>query len=907
VAKSTLVGFQALMENARDLVYVLDAEGMIRYASPNVRQVLGYDPEGYARETLYALDFVHPEDRAYAEAALEDLLRHPGKTREFRLRLLDAWGRVRAVRVWGRNLLEDPAVRGIVINVHDETELEEERARLKSVLEALPGVVYQARVEEGQDPAYAPLIYAAPRQTRGVLGYPAEALLEDPAFFFSKVHPEDRPRLEEAVRRAVAHPGEVQIATYRFLHGQKGAYVWLRDTVVYDPKTRLLTGYTYDVSEEVTRERALKESEALFRTLAETAPALILLWQAEDPKDPTSARLAFANQEALRLTGYSLEELKARPIWKFVHPQDREVVRARGLARLKGKAPPTRYTFRVLTKEGQVRWLDYSAARVEVQGRPAVLGVGLDITEAKERERTLEAFAQVALALRQSENLKEMMESALDAALRITEAGAGALLLYEEDPPRLTEEAARGFIRRLPGAPRLEEKSLTGLALKGQVVLSPDLKNDPRLREAARPHIPEGWAGLAHPLLAGKNPVGVLLLAWPGGRLPTPPELERIQVLAETIGNAVRRAQLREKLAKRVAHLEALRQVDQAILASMDLAPSLEILLDKLFLLPLDAAAFFLYEPREKALRLAAHRGFRTPVPPQTLFLGQGHVGRAALTGEKVAVDDLRREPGSHPEFTREEGLVAERAYPLLARGSLLGVLAVFTRRPWDLLGEDEAFLEALVGQSALALDSLRVLRDLQKSQRELEAAYELTLWGWAKAVELRDQETAGHTERVTALTLRLAEALGVPEEDLDDLRRGAILHDVGKIAIPDSILLKPGPLTEEEWRVMKLHPVYAYEWLSGIPFLKKALDVPYAHHERWDGSGYPRGLKGLEIPLSARIFAVADVYDALTSDRPYRKAWPKEKALAYIREEAGKQFDPEVVEAFLKLMAEEA
>ncbi|AEG33426.1 putative PAS/PAC sensor protein [Thermus thermophilus SG0.5JP17-16] len=907
MAKSTLVGFQALMENARDLVYVLDAEGMIRYASPNVRQVLGYDPEGYARETLYALDFVHPEDRAYAEAALEDLLRHPGKTREFRLRLLDAWGRVRKVRVWGRNLLEDPAVRGIVINVHDETELEEERARLKSVLEALPGVVYQARVEEGQDPAYAPLIYAAPRQTRGVLGYPAEALLEDPAFFFSKVHPEDRPRLEEAVRRAVAHPGEVQIATYRFLHGQKGAYVWLRDTVVYDPETRLLTGYTYDVSEEVARERALRESEALFRTLAETAPALILLWQAEDPKDPTSAHLAFVNQEALRLTGYSLEELKARPIWEFVHPQDREVVRARGLARLKGEAPPTRYAFRILTKEGEVRWLDYSAARVEVQGRPAVLGVGLDITEAKERERTLEAFAQVALALRQSENLKEMMESALDAALRITEAGAGALLLYEEDPPRLTEEAARGFIRRIPGAPRLEEKSLTGLALKGQVVLSPDLKNDPRLREAARPHIPEGWAGLAHPLLAGKNPVGVLLLAWPGGRLPTPPELERIQVLAETIGNAVRRAQLREKLAKRVAHLEALRQVDQAILASMDLAPSLEILLDKLFLLPLDAAAFFLYEPREKALRLAAHRGFRTPVPPQTLFLGQGHVGRAALTGEKVAVDDLRRKPGSHPEFTREEGLVAERAYPLLARGSLLGVLAVFTRRPWDLLGEDEAFLEALVGQSALALDSLRVLRDLQKSQRELEAAYELTLWGWAKAVELRDQETAGHTERVTALTLRLAEALGVPEEDLDDLRRGAILHDVGKIAIPDRILLKPGPLTEEEWAVMKLHPVYAYEWLSGIPFLKKALEVPYAHHERWDGSGYPRGLKGLEIPLSARIFAVADVYDALTSDRPYRKAWPKEKALAYIREEAGKQFDPEVVEAFLKLMAEEA
>ncbi|BCZ89268.1 hypothetical protein TthAA22_10730 [Thermus thermophilus] len=909
VSKNALIGFQALVENARDLVYVLDAEGMIRYASPNVRQVLGYDPEGYARETLYALDFVHPEDRAYAEAALEDLLRHPGKTREFRLRLLDTWGRVRKVRVWGRNLLENPAVRGIVINVHDETELEEERARLKSVLEALPGAVYQARVEEGQDPAYAPLIYAAPRQTRGVLGYPAEALLEDPAFFFSKVHPEDRAEVEEAVRRAVAHPGEVQIATYRFLHGQKGAHVWLQDTLIYDPETRLLTGYTYDVSEEVTRERALKESEALFRTLAETAPALILLWQAEDPKDPTSARLAFANQEALRLTGYSLEELQARPIWEFVHPADREAVRARGLARLKGETPPTRYPFRILTKEGEVRWLDYSAARVELGGRPAVLGVGLDVTEAKERERTLEAFARVSVALRQSEDLQEMMEHGLQATLAALEAEAGAILLYEGTPPRLVARAERGWIRNIPHAPTLKEPSLVALALKGEVVVSPDLKGDPRVREAARPYIPEGYSGLALPVLAGRETVGALLLAWPHPRLPTPKEVERAQVVAEALGNAVRLANLRHKLARRVEHLEALRQVDQAILASMDLAPSLEILLDKLFLLPLDAAAFFLYAPREKTLRLAAHRGFRTSVLglPQALLLGQGHVGRAALTGEKVAVDDLSREPGSHPEFTREEGLVAERAYPLLARGNLLGVLAVFTRRPWDLLREDEAFLEALVDLSALALDNLKVLRDLQKSQRELEAAYELTLWGWAKAVELRDQETAGHMERVTALTLRLAQALGVPEEDLDDLRRGAILHDVGKIAIPDGILLKPGPLTEEEWRVMKLHPVYAYEWLSGIPFLKKALEVPYAHHERWDGSGYPRGLKGLEIPLSARIFAVVDVYDALTSDRPYRKAWPKEKALAYIREEAGKQFDPEVVEAFLKLMAEEA
>jgi putative nucleotidyltransferase with HDIG domain len=324
--------------------------------------------------------------------------------------------------------------------------------------------------------------------------------------------------------------------------------------------------------------------------------------------------------------------------------------------------------------------------------------------------------------------------------------------------------------------------------------------------------------------------------------------------------------------------------------------------------LPLDAAAFFLYRPRERTLELVELRGFLTPkrLWSKTTLLGQGHVGRAALRGQPVHVGDLALDPGALPDLTLKEGFVSERVYPLFAKGRLLGALAVFTRKPWDLSPEQEEFLEALVGQGAVALDNALTFQELQRSQRELEAAYDLTLWGWAKAVELRDQETAGHTERVTELTLRLARALGVPEEDLDDLRRGAILHDVGKIAIPDAILLKPGPLTEEEWQEMRKHPVYAYEWLSGIPFLKKALEIPYAHHERWDGSGYPRGLKGSEIPLSARIFAVVDVYDALTSDRPYRKAWPREKALAYLQEQAGKQFDPEVVAAFLRLMAEE-
>lgn len=185
----------------------------------------------------------------------------------------------------------------------------------------------------------------------------------------------------------------------------------------------------------------------------------------------------------------------------------------------------------------------------------------------------------------------------------------------------------------------------------------------------------------------------------------------------------------------------------------------------------------------------------------------------------------------------------------------------------------------------------------------DLETAYDATIEALASAIDLRDHETQGHSRRVAELSVQLGKAMGMPEQELAAMLRGALLHDVGKLGVPDTILLKPGKLSEEEWAVMKQHPVLAQEWLSRIPFLRSALEIPYAHHERWDGSGYPRGLKGEEIPLLARVFAVADVYDALTSDRPYRPALGHREALDYIAAQAGQQFDPQVVEKFLPLM----
>jgi putative two-component system response regulator len=212
--------------------------------------------------------------------------------------------------------------------------------------------------------------------------------------------------------------------------------------------------------------------------------------------------------------------------------------------------------------------------------------------------------------------------------------------------------------------------------------------------------------------------------------------------------------------------------------------------------------------------------------------------------------------------------------------------------------------------QTILRLNRYRSIveqrKQLERLHAELLISYRRTIEGWADALDLRDKETEGHTRRVMEKSADFAKAAGISgEKELEDIRMGALLHDVGKLGVPDAILLKPGKLTDEEWVVMRKHPVYAYKWLSPIAFLRDAIQVPYCHHEKWDGSGYPQGLRGLEIPLYARIFAIVDVWDALGSDRPYRAALPKAEVLAYIRKEAGSHFDPELAKIFLDMQGQ--
>jgi len=368
-----------------------------------------------------------------------------------------------------------------------------------------------------------------------------------------------------------------------------------------------------------------------------------------------------------------------------------------------------------------------------------------------------------------------------------------------------------------------------------------------------------------------------------------------------------RERELRRRLQRHVERLQALRWIDVAITASLDLQLTLNVVLDQVVtLLVVEGGAVLLHEPASYALRPVASRGLHLE-PGGRVRLTECVAGRAVMTGEREHVADLRQAAGKRERALAAKGFVGYCVAPLVARGEAIGVLEVLSRSPLPENSDWWEFLEALAGQAAVAVHNGRLVEELRRANLSLQLAYDATLAGWSRALDLRDRETEGHTQRVTELTVRLAQAMGVPGAELVHIRRGALLHDIGKLGVPDAILLKPGPLTEEEWAVMRQHPEYAYRWLSAIEFLRPALDIPYCHHERWDGGGYPRGLKGEEIPLAARIFAVVDVFDALTSDRPYRKAWTREEALRYIREQAGHQFDPKVVEVFLREVGAES
>ncbi len=374
--------------------------------------------------------------------------------------------------------------------------------------------------------------------------------------------------------------------------------------------------------------------------------------------------------------------------------------------------------------------------------------------------------------------------------------------------------------------------------------------------------------------------------------------------------NITHRKRTEDLIQLQFSRLNVLHSIEKAVNSSLDLRATFDHLVEQVTTqLGIDAAAVLILNRHTQMLEYMVSKGFRSSALKHTrLKFGEGYGGSAAKERRTITVSDLGKEPGAFSnskDFTTE-GFITYFAVPLVAKGEVKGVMELFHRLHMDAEPDWLEFLETIADQVSIAIDNAALFNDLQSSRNELISAYDSTIVGWSHAMDMRDKETEGHSQRVTEITLRIAEDMGMKDEELVHVKWGALLHDIGKMGVPDRILLKPDELTGEEWEIMKCHTDYARDMLQGIDYLKSSIDIPYCHHEKWDGTGYPRGLKGNEIPLAARMFAIADVWDALCSDRPYRPAWPVDKVIEHIRSLSGTHFDPEVAEIFLRMVSAE-
>lgn len=664
----------------------------------------------------------------------------------------------------------------------------------------------------------------------------------------------------------------------------------------------------------------LSEKDRVFGAFAEvTQHALVVL----DPQ----GRIRYWNPAAEGLLGYSQQEVLGKRLEEFLlsgAPKPLHEKAAIDLMRsCKDPTGGKRFEVEASRRDGSRLPLELSVSAVRVGRRLYLVGLMRDLTQQKLDEgRAQQQLERLTLLYTSTHKLvstlnpvelaKEIAKSCVEI-LGASFAWVGHAMADGSVKPlfRFPEEVDYPSRVKVRWDDSAEGRGPTGVAIRSgfpQVVQ--DTETDPSFSPWRDIALSYGFrSSAAFPLVSRGHTFGSLNLYSRKPGFFTAERIELFQAFANYAAAALENARLFEETQRRAKHIEALRLIDLAIASGFDLRVTFHVALEQITSqLGVDAACILRFEPASGLLEHAHGRGFHTKeIERSRMQMGQGLAGLVAQSRSLISVPDLSHPPKPLPEafrnFIREEGFVSYYAVPLVAKGKLLGVLEVFNREPLEGNSAWRQFLETFGAQVGIAIEDISLFSELQRKHRELLEAYDRTLEGWAKALALKEDETEQHSQRVTDLTVEVARAMGVSGEELQSMRRGALLHDIGKIGIPDAILLKPGPLTDEEFEIIKNHPVYAFEMLSPIEYLRPALEIPYCHHERWDGSGYPRGLKGEQIPLGARIFAVVDVWDALTSDRPYRKAWPKDKAIEYIRQQAGRHFDPKVVEAFLRVL----
>ncbi len=531
-------------------------------------------------------------------------------------------------------------------------------------------------------------------------------------------------------------------------------------------------------------------------------------------------------------------------------------------------------------------------------------------TETKQRLDELEIVSRVSFALRAAHDAREMLPILLNEIKASMNTDSAAIWIYDIEDNELKAKATTGWYTNLPSPNFKTNEGIAGMVYSsGKIHEHDGLIGDPKINAENVNFFGEKRSGIAVPIRTVSETIGVLAVALNAPLKIKSHQIRLITTIAEIAGNAIYRSNLYERSEEQIQRLTTLRELDTAIASSLDLRITLSILTEHLIKkMGVSAVAVLVFNADSQMFDYYAIAGFKNRENIQSpLNIGDGLAGQILLSRRAFYIKNLNEENGSIQfKSLKSEQFSSYYAIPLFSKGTTQGILETYFRKPFSPTADWLDFVHTLAEQAVIAIDNAKLFEKLQHSNQELSLAYDTTLEGWGKALELRDKETQGHTSRVTDLTLKLARQMNIPETELLQIRRGSLLHDIGKMGVSDSILHKNGDLTDEERSEMRNHPQYAYDMLFPIEYLRPALDIVYCHHEWWDGSGYPRNLKYEEIPLSARIFSIIDVWDALSSDRSYRKAWQSEKILEYIHSLSGKQFDPQIVDAFFKLIENE-
>ena len=790
-------------------------------------------------------------------------------------------------------------IRDITERKRAEQKLEASEKRFRALIEN----IYEGIVVVD---AIGTIQYLSPSSSR-VLGLPPEELISQNAF--SLIHPEDFENVTSLFTQALQQPELRATASIRFRYAD-GTWRWVEAVganAFAEPSVQGMIVTVRDITERKQAESEL----AKLHLAVESSGEVIFLTDRE-------GIITYVNPEFTNLYGYTAAEVVGQTTPRTLKSGMLAPENYEGLWKTILNGQAVRGEWINKAKDGRLIEIEGSTSPIQDENGNIIgfLAIQRDMTERKRAEAEikrrlaeLEAVNQLSTAMRAAQTLDQILQVFLDVTLGVMDATVGSIWLYDPARDEVRVVITRGWVEGRTVPPEKPGEGIAGYVFASQqTLIEHDFHLSPRLPEAVRQQIPPGIGGAAIPLRAADKVIGTFNISALQPRELTPDEVHLLTILSEIAGNAIQRARLHEQTEQRLQRLDALHDIDAAINASLDLRLILKVFVDQVIArLGVDAAAVSLLNSRTHMLEYMAGRGFRTQALEQTRQrLGEGTTGRAALERRTIHIANLR-EAGKGFRRTAlllGEGFVTYYGVPLIAKGQVMGVLEVFQRALLEPDAEWLDFLNVLAEQAAIAIDNATLFDNLQRSNAELTMAYDATIEGWSRALDLRDKETEGHTRRVTEMTVQLARAFGLNDEELAQMRRGALLHDIGKMGIPDRILLKPGPLSDDEWVLMKMHPAFAYEMLSPIRYLRPALDIPYCHHEKWDGTGYPRGLKGEQIPRAARIFAMVDVWDALRSDRPYRPAWPEERVREHLRSLSGTHFDPQVVEAFLNLLA---